>query len=627
MKSAKIDETAQAKSEKAVSDADDRPAIRTRPRKTLQDWIQGFAWSVEEGMFARIFKICSVLMGFIILAFWFNVRGNHTFSNREAMESAQLARHLAAWRGYTTYSIRPLAIGLLQRADPDRALEVLQQPVPDLSIAPGYPCAVACLMKILPFNFAANRGHLWSYQPELMIIVFNEVLFFAAILLLFHVARRLFDSGVAWLSAIIFAGSETYWRFSISGLSTMWLLLILLSVVWCLVAMEEREHRENPPPPGASLALAAAAGALLGIGGLSRYAFAWMIVPVLLFIGLFFARHRGKLSMMVAVSFLIVMAPWIARNLVLSHTLFGTAGYAMLENTRPFQEDRVERSFDPYADGLEYLRPKEVVNKFLVNEGNILRSDLPRLGSNWVWSFFLCSLLLPFRHKSLRRLSSFLVGSLALMAVVQALGETHLSVESPEINSENLLVLLAPLVLVFGTGFFFTMLHQMALPDPRLQRLGAGLFAGVMCAPLLLELAGPPEQTPFSPYSPSRIQTTAAMMKPEELMMSDIPWAVAWYGERPCAWLTLDDAGTFEQMNKLKPVKAIYLTERTSDRPFLAQVLESQRSWGRFLLKSLPKLESQQGAVPSGFPLTKAPASYLPAQMFISDKVRWKATP
>jgi hypothetical protein len=213
------------------------------------------------------------------------------------------------------------------------------------------------------------------------------------------------------------------------------------------------------------------------------------------------------------------------------------------------------------------------------------------------------------------------------MAVVQALGQTHLSIESPEINSENLLVLLAPLVLIFGTGFFFTILHQMALPSAKLQGLGAGVFAIVMCAPLLLDLASPPDQAAVSPYAPSRIQRTAAMMKPEELMMSDIPWAVAWYGERPCSWLTLDDAGTFEQMNKLKPVQAIYLTERTTDRPFLSEILDNQRGWGCFLLNSLPKSESPQGAVPPGFPLTKAPASYLPAQMFISDTVRWKTAP
>jgi hypothetical protein len=341
----------------------------------------------------------------------------------------------------------------------------------------------------------------------------------------------------------------------------------------------------------------------------------------------FFKRRWGKLCLLAAVSFLIVMAPWIARNLALSNTPFGTAGYALLQNTRPFEEDRVERSFDPFAAGLELLKPRDVVNKFLVNEGNILRSDLPRLGSNWTWSFFLCGLLLAYRQRALRRLSFFLVGTLALMAVVQALGQTHLSVESPEINSENLLVLLAPLVLIFGTSFFFTMLDQMALPNPKLRGLGAGLFAVVMCAPLLLDLASPQVQAAISPYAPTRIQRTAAMMKPDELMMSDIPWAIAWYGERPCSWLTLDDAGTFEQMNKLKPVQAIYLTERTTDRPFLSEILDYQRSWGRFLLTSLPKSESPQSAVPPGFPLTMAPAGYAPAQMFISDAVRWKTAP
>jgi hypothetical protein len=610
--------------ELAGSDAEEQSITRIQPRKTMLDRIQGFVWGLEAGMAARILKMCSILIGFILLACWFNLHSDRNFSNREAMESAHLGRHLAAWRGYTTYSIRPLTLGLLQRADPDFAPEVLQQPVPDLSIAPGFPCVLACLMKVFPFNFASNRSHFWSYQPELMIIVFNELLFFAAILLLFQVARRLFDSRVAWLSAIIFAGSETYWRFSVSGLSTMWLLLIFLSVAWCLAAMEEREHREIPPAPGVSLALAAAAGTLVGIGGLSRYSFAWMIIPVLLFMCVFFKRHRAKLSLLAAVSFLIVMAPWITRNLALSKTPFGTAGYALLENTRPFEEDRVERSFDPFAAGLGLLKPRDVVNKFLVNEGKILRSDLPRLGSNWVWSFFLCGLLLPYRHRALRQLSSFLVWTLALMAVVQALGQTYLSVESPEINSENLLVLLAPLVLIFGTGFFFTMLDQMALPNPKLRSLGAGLFALVMCAPLLLDLASPLDQAAFSPYAPFRIQRTVAMMKPEELMMSDIPWAVAWYGERPCSWLTLDDAATFEQMNKLKPVQAIYLTERTTDRSFLSQLLDNERSWGGFLLKSLPKSESPQGTVPPGFPLTEAPAGYVPAQLFISDTVRWK---
>jgi hypothetical protein len=117
------------------------------------------------------------------------------------------------------------------------------------------------------------------------------------------------------------------------------------------------------------------------------------------------------------------------------------------------------------------------------------------------------------------------------------------------------------------------------------------------------------------------------MMKRDELMMSDIPWAVAWYGEQPCAWLTLDDAGAYADLNSIKPIQAIYLTQQTSDRPFLSQMVYSQRGWGNFLLNSLPETLWPQGEVPTGFPLRNAPLDYLPSQMFISDKIRWQEGP
>jgi hypothetical protein len=597
------------------------------PSRPTQFWIQGLIWQLEESHGPRLLKIAGCLLGFVLLALWFNFHSNHGFSNPDAMESAHLGRRLAAWDGYTTYSIRPSTLGLLQRADPGRAQDVLRHPVPDLSIAPGYPLVLACLMKVFPFDFAANPNPLRLYQPEVVITEFNTTLFFAAILLLFQLARRLFDSEVAWVSAIIFAGSETYWKFSASGLSTMWLVLVFLALSWCLMALEERERREIPPAPGWSLALAAATGALVGLGGLSRYAFGWMIIPVLLFIGVFFKRDRGRIFLLAAVSFLLVMAPWIARNLALSHTPFGTAGYALLENTRALEEDRVERSLDPFAAGLSHLTPGDVINKFVINEANVLKNDLPRLGGNWVWPFFLCGLLLPLRSEGLRRMRYFLVGSLALMAVVQPLGQTHLSLESPETNSENLLVLLAPLALIFGTAFFLTLLEQMVFPDPRIRSGVAIFFAVVMYVPLLLDLAGPQDKAPNSPYAPFHIQSTAAMMHPDELMMSDIPWAVAWYGERPCAWLTLNDAGSFDELDKLQPIHAVYLTQRTTDRRFLSQILDNQHSWERFMYDGLAKSDWPQGSVPANFPLTKAPLDYMPAQLFISDAIRWRSGP
>jgi 4-amino-4-deoxy-L-arabinose transferase-like glycosyltransferase/CheY-like chemotaxis protein len=602
----------------------DEDTQRFEPRKTIGDRIQRAMWGLEAGAGARVLKVALALIGFLLLALWFCWQNTHGFSNREAIESAHLARHLAGWQGYTTYSIRPSVLGLLERADPPHAAEVLRHPVPDLSIAPGYPFALAVLMKVLPFNFSPERTRFGFYQPELLITGFNILLFLAAILLLFQMARRFFDNRVAWVTAIIFAGSRVCWRFSFSGLSTMWLLLIFLVMVWCLLALEERENRPEPPRPGATQALAAAIGALAGLGGLSRYSFAWMIGPALLFVGLFCPRRRGRLLVLTAFSFLLVLGPWVARNLVLSNTPFGTAGFALQQNTRPSEEDRVERSFDPYTAGLKLISVRDLARKFTANEEKIVENELPRLGGNWTWSFFLCGLLLPCRQRALRHLRCFTLVSLALLAVAQALGQTYLSVESPEINSENLLVLLFPLVLVFGTGFFFILLDQLALEE-RLLRFGAaGCFAAIMCAPLLLGIASRAEAPTPAPYSPLLVQRTAAMMKPDELMMSDIPWAVAWYGERPCVWLTVDDAGTFAAMCRLKPVQALYLTERTTDRSFLSQVLGNKRGWGRFLLDSLPAFAPLRGGVPDGFPLTAAAAAYLPGQLFVTDTVRWK---
>ena len=94
--------------------------------------------------------------------------------------------------------------------------------------------------------------------------------------------------------------------------------------------------------------------------------------------------------------------------------------------------------------------------------------------------------------------------------------------------------------MIFGAGVFFTLLDQIVPPDPQARRGVAGLFALVMCAPLLLTLVGPARRRPSRPYAPFHIQRIAGMMHPDELMMSDIPWAVAWYGERPCA---LADSG------------------------------------------------------------------------------------
>ena len=97
---------------------------------------------------------------------------------------------------------------------------------------------------------------------------------------------------------------------------------------------------------------------------------------------------------------------------------------------------------------------KLYVHKLLANVHDILVNVLPKLGGSWASMLFLAGLLLGFRGMAVRRMRYFLLMCLGTFIVVQALGRTQLSEESPEVNSENLLVLLVPLVFMLRREFF-----------------------------------------------------------------------------------------------------------------------------------------------------------------------------
>ena len=124
--------------------------------------------------------------------------------------------------------------------------------------------------------------------------MFNEILLLAVVVLTFFLARKLFDAGVAWLSAILMLGCELLWRFSVSGLSTMLLMVIFLGLTWCLLQIEEMA-REPQPRPSRLLGLAVAAGVLTGVGALTRYAFGWAIIPVVV-VSDFFQRATAGVA-------------------------------------------------------------------------------------------------------------------------------------------------------------------------------------------------------------------------------------------------------------------------------------------------------------------------------------------
>jgi 4-amino-4-deoxy-L-arabinose transferase-like glycosyltransferase len=420
--------------------------------------------------------------------------------------------------------------------------------------------------------------------------------------------------------------------------------VVFLALTLCLTQLE-LFARADPRDHRRLVRLALVAGALTGLGLLTRYAFGWLIIPVGVFLWFFGGPRRKQLTGLAGGMFALVVAPWLIRNYLSSGEPFGRASYAALEGTSLFPGMTLLQTTSPATAGLGTHGSwvSLILHKLAHNAVAIFQNDLPRLGG-WAAMLFFAGLLLGFRNPAPRRLRYFTLMTLGTLVLVQSLGRTWLSDMTPEINSENLLVLLTPLLIIFGIAFFLTLLDQMNLPNRETRLVVLILLVGLLCLPFITGFLPPkPRPVAYPPYYPPEIQRVSSWLAPDELMMSDAPWAVAWYGRHDCITLSRGTQDDFSAVNDyLQPVKGIYLTSLTLDDKFFSAVLRSQPDgWSHLVLNFIIKDAVDQAtaanggdafshiriapAAPTdylnGFPLRTARS--LDAGLFFTDHPRW----
>jgi len=608
----------------------------------LQEMIHRFT----EGSGSRWLNMFLVLFGMIGLGIWYDLAAYKNLSTIEGMDAAQVARNLGQGKGFTTQFVRPLSIHLVRQHRSDHSPQLGRHP--DLANPPLYPAVLSLPLRLVPNTWwdTTQVKDFARHLPDLVIAITNQALFFVAVLLLFRLARRLLDETAAWVTAAVFAGSDLFWRFTLSGQSTSLLLVLFLGLIEVLVRIEPETRPESTRGSGWFLAMGTLAGVLVGMAALTRYSFIFLMVPLVSFYSSLPAPRRAGLIATSAAAFLAVVAPWLARNFIVSGTLFGTTGFAVFQETPLFPGLELERTLnpdfrlmtDPDSGGAGIFW-----HKLVTGVREILQNDLPRLGGSWVTALFVAGLLVPFRNATLGRLRGFAVTALVTFTLVQAMGRTGLTKDTPEVNSENLLTVVAPLVLLFGVCLFFTLVEQFGVKTPFFRIFSIGLFLVLAAAPLLFSLCMPvATKLAYPPYFPPRIQEKAASLEKEDWLMSDFPWAVAWYGQRECVWLSLKYReevdpkyrNDFYMMNNLgKPIRGLYLSERTmktlDTRSLDTWVNETEKDWETWVSEwdsfvLLGILFKQQ--IPTGFPLKSGRLGVLP-ELFLKESERNSSKP
>lgn len=531
-----------------------------RPRN-VQEWLH---W-LEIGAGARRVRLAAALLGVLVLSLlvsWSQFRGA---TSEATLAQADTGRQLAAGEGFTTLVNTPQAVAFLARRgvpfDPAR-------PYPELYQAPLYSLTIAAGLAVLPASwrealFARAPAAPDGFAADYFLLGLNLVLFWLAAWLTYGLGRRLFDARTGWVAALAVLVSVGLWQQTVAINGTPLLMVLALAAfhVW---------HRVDAAAEARGAAgWLAALGAVCGLLFLAEYSAGALVAVALGYAWLRFpGRRRWPALGLVALGFVLVAGPWIARNLALTGSPVALAVQNVaLRAGDPTAEPAAQRLM--LSAELPALSLDKLGNKTLTGLQENLKSRLWSGGGMWLTAFFVAGWLYTYRAAPVNRLRWTLAAALVVLLVAQAALN---SVETERLAA----VWLAPLIIVFGAGFFFVLLGSHAVLGAW-PRACATVLLLLQALPLLHDALEPRRlHFQYPPYAPGLFLGLHRELAHRDAArrfgaMADVPAGMAWYG-RQRVWAQPLKLRDFYAIALEQPIGALLLTPRTLDRPFFTDL-------------------------------------------------------
>jgi hypothetical protein len=538
------------------------------------DFIQRSIHALEAGGAAVWIRRALAVLAIAGLALYYMGHEFRGIATSHAMDQAQIGRNIANGEGWRTDFIRPLAVGQLQRNGKDVAQRIWQ----DTYNAPLPPLVNAVALR--PFK------KFWKMSPRDIVYTGDRVIaiaaicfFLASLVFLYLIATRLFDQRLAVLATALVLLCDLIWQYSLSGLPQMLLLFLFNGTLYALVRAVQAQYEGGPV--GIWLALT---GLGFGLMALSHALTIWMFAGALLF-SIFFFRPRGWAAGIVLGVFLILYTPLLVRNYVVSGSPLGVAGYAILDDIKHTEAGHMRRTqLDLQEVGPGYFRTK-IVNNMTEQFGDLFA----HLGWSAVALVFFVSLLHIFKRKEtavLRWLVLAMWSSAALGMAVYGMREEQ------GIIANQLHLLFIPIMTCYGLAYLLVQWNRLEI-ETRIARVAfIALLFIISSMPLLLSFTLPAKQgVRWPPYVPPYIAVLNDWMRPEEVIASDMPWAISWYADRRSLYLP-ETVKIFTDMHDYgivgAPVNGLYLTPISGSQNKLVDILKGEyRDWAAVILRSV----------------------------------------
>lgn len=562
--------------------------------------VQDVVYNLDVGMGLQILRILLYIGIVLVLMLLYTASQFKGLKSESAMDSAQIARNIAYGRGYTTRNISPMSMKFVQSVSPDRNPRI--QNHPELIKPPVYPALLSAFFRVGRGAVQPYEGR-GTYPPEqYFIIPVNNILMLITGFLVFLLGRRLFDRRLGFLAMTTFYLSNVVWASSISGTSLP--LVMFLAVAGFYATLLTVDFRESGAPFWRWFLPFLFACGFAVLAFLTRYGAIFLLPAFALYIGVNFSSRRWTWIAVFIGLFLLGIAPWIARNLMVCGKPLGLAPYMLLNGSG----NAFLANYEPSFSMGQFFR-RSVFRNWMENITSFYNADIRQIGSGFLGAFFVTSFFYSFVRKDVRNLRwAVALGIMVLVVIAGFYGKETI----------ELLKIFLPFVIIYGLAFFFLLLERLQLQF-RVLEIGLISFVIAMSAlPLVFKLLPPRAGVPYPPYYPPFISYVTSLMEPGELLTTDMPWATAWYGDQKSLHLP-EDIDDFYAINDYTyNISGLYFTTLTRDKPYIRTLKTGPyKSW-------FPVLE---GRIPEDFPLTAGfPMNNLD-QLFLTDYKRWEEKP
>ena len=558
----------------------------------------------------------------------------------KGIEQAVIARELVRGHGFSTMVIKPAAIDLVEKNKGEGAFSAFLDPngptrgnIPDLYHAPLHPWLNSIALGTVAgfsdkFKLRVDENGNAAFLPlqknefilpaDRVIAAMGIFFFMASIAVSFLIARRLFDERLATIAVVLMLFCNQFWQLASTGLPQN-LMLFLFSAAIYLMTRALAARSENTP----KWPWLAGAGICFGLLALTHPLTTFIFIGALIYTAIAF-RPIGRDAGVMLVIFLACLSPWLIRNSKLSGSLGGLGAKTCYVGVRG-SESQIMRTLSKRDEYIPVINFRSKIQRGVIEQLDTLYG---RLGKIIAAPLFFLALLHPFRKRETRSLR----WGILLMWLFAVFGMALFGFNDGEfvadIQSNDLYPLFIPAMTFYGLGLLLVLWSRVVFMGSELARIrqvDMGFTALVIVLsgfPLLNTYTDPPRMAfVWPPNCPIVIRNLSDWYAPDEIICSDMPWAVAWYADRKSLWLpyTISDFSDLAEFRFHGKITGLFLTPVTGFRGLLSEVAVGEyKAWSAFIMRD-PRAAAN-------FPLKVARPMFLMEAahyLLFADRDRW----